>query len=321
MLVLDEKAMLETVSMKDVMEAMKRAYCLYENKQYEMPLRTQLQDNENTFLLMPSIAHQSFSLKIVSVFPNNRQHPVTQGMVILIDRQTGSAKALLNGTVLTGLRTGAIGGLAVDYLSPADVKTVGLIGTGYQGLYQLLAVCTIRSIDRIYLYNRTSSKYPAFIAALKNRLPSEVEIHIAAQPLDLVQQSDIIITATTSSTPVLPDETNIWNGKLIVGIGSYQPHMREFPDALYKNATCIFVDTLDAIKESGDIRYPMERSWLTELQMIAFSKVVTNKVNHTFQSDCPTIFKSTGMALFDLVVAEMMYERAIAKQTGAYVHL
>ncbi|MBB3870264.1 hypothetical protein [Parageobacillus toebii] len=95
MLVLDEKTMLETVSMKDVMEAMVRAYRLYENKQYEMPLRTQLQDNENTFLLMPSIAHQSFSLKIVSVFLGNQQHPVTQGMVILIDRQTGSAKALL----------------------------------------------------------------------------------------------------------------------------------------------------------------------------------------------------------------------------------
>ncbi|WP_186003859.1 hypothetical protein [Parageobacillus genomosp. 1] len=55
--------------------------------------------------------------------------------------------------------------------------------------------------------------------------------------------------------------------------------------------------------------------------MIAFSKVVTNKVNYTFQSDCPTIFKSTGMALFDLAVAEMMYESAIAKQTGTYVHL
>jgi ornithine cyclodeaminase/alanine dehydrogenase-like protein (mu-crystallin family) len=157
MLVLDEKAMLETASMKDVMEAMERAYRHYENKQYEMPLRTQLQDNENTFLLMPSIAHQSFSLKIVSVFPDNQQYPVTQGIVILMDRQTGCPKALFNGTVLTGLRTGAIGGLAVDYLSPADIKNVGLIGTGYQGLYQLLAVCAIRNIDRIYLYNRTSS--------------------------------------------------------------------------------------------------------------------------------------------------------------------
>ncbi|MDP0971614.1 hypothetical protein Q6294_32240, partial [Klebsiella pneumoniae] len=76
-------------------------------------------------------------------------------------------KTLMDGTVLTGLRTGAIGGAAAKYLAPSDAKTAGLIGTGYQGLYQLAGVCTARNIENIFLFNRTPSNIPPFIRRFK----------------------------------------------------------------------------------------------------------------------------------------------------------
>ncbi|MDV2888176.1 ornithine cyclodeaminase family protein, partial [Alkalihalophilus pseudofirmus] len=83
--------------------------------------------------------------------------------------------------------------------------------------------------------------------------------------------SDIIITSTSSISPVLPEDEQIFNGKLIIGIGSYLPHMREFSDTIYKNLDYLYVDTLDSIKESGDIIQPLQNNWLDSSKVVAFS--------------------------------------------------
>ncbi|HWI48237.1 MAG TPA: ornithine cyclodeaminase family protein, partial [Rummeliibacillus sp.] len=137
----------------------------------------------------------------------------------------------------------------------------------------------------------------------------------------LVEQADIIITATTSNSPVLPTIQNAFNGKLIIGIGSYQPQMREFSESIYTNLEFLYVDTLDAIHESGDVIDPIQHNWLEESQVISFSKVITQKIKPTFSEHRPTVFKSTGMALFDLVVANVIYKKALNLQIGQYVNL
>ncbi|MGE8203127.1 ornithine cyclodeaminase family protein [Heyndrickxia sp. NPDC080065] len=321
MLVLNEQDILRTISMEDMIDTIEHAYMLYENEQYEMPLRSHISDHENTYLLMPCVADHTIGIKIVSVFPNNYEFPVTQGIIILTDRKNGATKAILNGTLLTGLKTGAVSGAAIKYLSTKSAKTVGLIGTGYQGLYQLIATCTVRDIQDIYLYNRTSSKLPSFIDTLKNHLKPNVQIHITDNTLELVKQSEIIITSTSAHDPVLPNISNIYNGKLIVGIGSYQPHMREFPESLYMNLENLFIDTHDAKHETGDIIDPINNQWLNESQVISFSKVVTQRVKPVLTNSCPTVFKSTGMALFDLTCANAIYTKAIEQQIGTFIKL
>lgn len=321
MLVINETDIGRAVSMHDLIMAIEQAYILYEFEEYQMPSRNHIFDHENTFLLMPCTANHSFGTKIVSVFPNNKKCPVTQGIVVLNDRNNGQMKALLNGTIITGLKTGAVGGAAIKYLSRKNVHTVGLIGTGYQGLYQLVATCAVREIKQIYLYNRTSTKLIAFINTLKNHISTNIEIHIADHTRELVEQSEIIITATSAHEPVLPNDSNIFNGKLIIGIGSFQPHMREFPKNLYINLKNIYIDTLDAKHESGDIVVPLKEKWLDDSQIVSFSKVITKKITPQQNSDCPTVFKSTGMALFDLVCAERIYEKAIQHRIGAFLEL
>lgn len=321
MLVLSEQDILQTVTMDDVIQMIEEAYILYESNHFAMPLRQQVSEQNNTMLLMPCIAKNSTGLKIVNVYPNNHEVPVTQGTMILHNRANGAVKAILNGTLLTGIRTGAIGGTAIKYLAPENVQSIGLIGTGFQGLYQLIAACAVREIKHIYLWNRTASKITLFIQKLQSCLTKDIKIHITNKISDLVEQSDIIILSTSSYKPVLPNIENGFNGKLIIGIGSYRPQMREFPKSIYENLDSLYIDSLDAIQESGDLIDPIQNRWLAESQIIPFSKILTNKVRSEFSIQKPTVFKSTGMALFDLVVAEMIVEKALEHQIGQLVEM
>ncbi|KAB7704781.1 ornithine cyclodeaminase family protein [Bacillus aerolatus] len=316
MLILNEKSMQQAAGMANVIEAVELAYKLYDEEQFQMDARTHMSHNENTLLLMPCAANQSLGTKIVTVFPNNKDHPVTQGLMILTDGTNGETKAILNGTYLTGLRTGALGGLAARYLAPAGSASAGLIGTGAQGFYQLLAVCLERKIQDIYLYNRTQEKAAAFAKDIQAHLPPHINIHIMNQPDEVVTHSNIIIAATTSEAPVLPNQPDIYNGKLVIGVGSFQPHMRELPESLFKQADHLFIDTLDAIHETGDVIDPIKNRWLVESQLIPFSSVVTGKVKPDISMEKPLIFKSTGMALFDVVAARAIYEKAAQQSIG-----
>lgn len=321
MLLLSEKNMQQAAQMADIIEAVKAAYKLYDKEQFQMDARTHMSHNGNTLLLMPCYADQLFGTKIVSVFPNNRSSPVTQGMMMLTDGDNGKTRALLNGTYLTGLRTGALGGLAARYLAPADAHSIGLIGTGVQGFYQLLAICLERTIQDIYLFNRTLEKAAAFSEKIKSQISPHINIHIKNRPHEIISRSDIIVTATTSHIPVLPNEPDLYNGKLVIGIGSFQPHMRELPEELFKQTDHLFIDTLDAIQESGDVIDPLKNRWLTESQVIPFSSVAAGKVTPQLSMEKPMAFKSTGMALFDVIAASVIYEKAVQQGIGLEVEL
>lgn len=321
MKILNEIDINHAASINDIIHAIEEAYVLYEDNLFQMPLRSHVQDSDNVLLLMPCVAKDAVGTKLVSVNPSNIEQPVTQGVFVLNDRTTGTPKALLNGTLLTGLKTGAVGGTAIKYLATPEAKSVGLVGTGYQGLYQIAAACSVRDIKEINLFNRTPSKLPNFIESLKKLVPSDATIQIASSRFELVKDSDIIITSTSSISPVLPEDEQIFNGKLIIGIGSYLPHMREFSDTIYKNLDYLYVDTLDSIKESGDIIQPLQNNWLDSSKVVAFSKIVTSKITPIYSSERPTVFKSTGMALFDLIVADAIYRKAIEKGIGQEIYL
>ncbi|KKB38241.1 ornithine cyclodeaminase family protein [Bacillus thermotolerans] len=321
MLILSQESVDQAVSLTDVMDAVELAYRLYDEEQFHMDARTHMSCDENTLLLMPCAASDSIGTKIVTVFPNNETHPVTQGLMLLTDRTTGEAKALLNGTYLTGLRTGALGGLAARYLSPRSASSLGLIGTGVQGFYQLLAISEVRPIEHIYLFNRTKERAATFKQEIQSRLPTHVNIHVADSPEQVTRHSDIIVTATTSETPVLPNERHMYNSKTIIAVGSFQPHMRELPDELFKQADYLFIDTLDAMQETGDVITPIKNQWIHKSQCIPFSSIVAGHVSVSASKDRPMIFKSTGMALFDVIAAQTIYEKAVRQGAGQTISL
>lgn len=124
--------MLKALSINQAMDAVEQAYLAYETGRYQMPARMYIGQNDDTLLLMPCFTEKSFGTKVVTVFPGNTKMrvPVTKGIMLLNDRQTGVPVALMNGTVLTAFKTGAVGGVSVRYLADPNAKKAGLIGTG-----------------------------------------------------------------------------------------------------------------------------------------------------------------------------------------------
>lgn len=316
MLFLNESEIRKAISMKEVIDAIDKSYEVYESNEFKMPTRLQVKEDDNTLLLMPCFAKQSIATKLVTVFPDNKIQPTLNGVVVLNDRYTGEINALIEGSFLTGIRTGAIGGSAARHLAESDVKSLAVIGTGVQGLYHTVAVCAERDIEDIYVYNRTAAKIPDFIKKLEDWIGTRLNIHIVTSAEKAITNAEVIITTTTSSNPVLPDNEEILKGKLFIGVGSFQPTMREFPESLYRNTKHIFVDTEGAIKESGDIAIPLENGWIKKDMIKNMSTHIKNKSKTPSHRENSIIFKTTGMALFDTVCAELIYQNAIEKNLG-----
>ena len=156
MLVLDEKAMRSCVTCHDMIESVEKAFLLYAQKECNMIARMIASFGDNTMIYMPCQADGLIGTKILAEFPENSKHglPYLNGIMILNDENNGKICAIMDGSVLTALRTGAIGGLAARSFSCKKAQSLGLIGCGVQGLHQLMFVLSVRKINRIYLYNR-----------------------------------------------------------------------------------------------------------------------------------------------------------------------
>lgn len=316
MLYLNEQAIRDAVTMTDVIDAIDATYKLYEKNDFQMPERMQVKEGDNTLLLMPCITKDAIGTKLVTLFPDNIKHPTLHGLVILNDSKTGQVKGLIDGSFLTGFRTGAIGGSAVRHLADNDATKLAIIGTGIQGLYQSIAACAERDITDIYLYNRSPEKIPAFKENLRDWLGDDIQLHTADSADIAVGKAEVIITATTSNEPVLPDDKELLKDKVIIGVGSFQPTMREFPKTLYELTDKIYIDTDHAVEESGDIAGPLEKRWIKReaIENMATFLAGSKKVNK--EKGRSVVFKSTGMALFDVVVGNLVYQKAIEKGAG-----
>ena len=160
-------------------------------------------------------------------------------------------------------------------------------------------------------------KLSLFIDRLKEALPA-VHFHIAKDPKQLLENCEAVMTSTTSLTPVLPDDPGLLKGHCFVGIGSFRPDMREYPDGLFKVVDEVYVDTDHALDETGDLLTPIERGLLKKesVQTIG-SRLVAKK------TEIPetAFYKAVGGALFDLYTADLIYKEARKKGLGTELEL
>lgn len=311
MLYLNEKNILDLVSFDEIMDTIEESFRIYENKDFEMPDRIHADYNNKTLLYMPCFLKDIFGTKILTVFPENRaiKKPVIEGLMLLNDYTTGEPIGLMDGKILTTLRTGAVGGVGIRHLTPITVKTIGLIGAGAQGFYQLLFACKARNFEKITIFDVFSENLPLFIERLKEKLPN-IEINIADSVESLLEESEVIITTTTSNQPVLPNNPELLKGKHFVGIGSYKPNMREYPDGLFSLLDKVYIDTDFAKEETGDLLTPLTNNLINEKQVETFGNYLLNEENKKDIVTGTTFFKSVGMALFDITVAQLIYNKA-----------
>jgi len=320
MLVISEQDIIKAVSFTELVDAIEKAFLIYEKGEYHMPERMHIDLSGNTLLLMPCFTKRKFATKLVSLFPENSKQnkPVLYGTVILNEGETGEPLALINGAKLTAMRTAAVGGTAIRWLSSRDTKSLGIIGAGIQGIHQALFALNERKIDYINVFDPNTETEKVFKHSIYDYYNS-VSIKYCKSSEEVLEQSDAIIMATTATRPVLPDNPDKLKGKCFIAIGSYKPEMKEIPESLFKMVDQYFIDTDHAMIESGDLIDPLTNNWINKSNILPIGKLISGKVN--LSSNDTRIFKSVGMALFDLVAADLIYTRAIEKKLGSYVKL
>ncbi|MBN1581666.1 MAG: ornithine cyclodeaminase family protein [Anaerolineae bacterium] len=318
MLFLNADEIMAVLGFEEVMAAVEEALCIYEEKTFTMPERMSVSCGEgNLLLLMPCVSMGNIVTKLVTVFPDNkaRNRPVIDGIVVLCDQSTGEILALMDGKTITAMRTGAVTGVSIRHLSRREVRSVGLVGCGVQGYYQLLYACVARDIERITLFDVNVEAVKSLIGKLRNALPG-MTIDVAASSEALVWASDIVIAATTAKRPIFANDPELFKGKHCVAIGSFEPDVREYPDAIFNLVEKVWVDIDFAQEESGELLIPLEKGILKTTQVETLGHLIKSGRAPERGTFGTTFSKSVGMALFDLTAARLAFARAIEKGLG-----
>jgi len=308
------------VDMPAAIDVMRSAFSALADGSAIVPLRLALETEHGVSLLMP--AHISGSgqtgAKIVSVNPGNADIglPVIHAVVLVLDPTTGRALALMDGTWLTALRTGAIGGLAADLLAREEASTVALFGSGVQARTQLQAVRCVRPVTDVRVVSPDGAGADAFVAELEGVAARRVE-----DPDEAIEGADIIIAATNSSTPVF-DGAKVEPGTHVTGVGSFTPAMREVDTALIRRARVI-VDQREAVlAEGGDIAGPIADGDVDASVMAAeIGEVILGREAGRTSPEEITFFKSVGNAVQDISVAALVLAAAEEDGLGVLVDI
>jgi ornithine cyclodeaminase len=319
MLILNKQQIHQLADPRELMQELEEALIQQEEGKVIMPQRMHADFEGNTLLLMPCYYGDYFATKMVSVFPDNpaQQLPAIYGSVVFNDGKSGKPLALLEGSSLTAQRTGAVGGIGIRHTTPGNINSVGLIGAGVQGYHQLIYACNARPVKSVRIFDHNVDAVNRIMEKLKEVFP-KIEFIAAGSVDQLIKHSQIVITATSSSTPVLPNEPGMLLGKHFIAVGSYTPQMQELPDKLFCLADQLIVDTEHAAHESGDVINPVHARSLRSDQVIPISKLISEKVS--LSANSTTIFKSVGMALFDLAAAKYFYKKALKNKLGKSVN-
>lgn len=313
MLFLSEQQQAELLNMKEVINEVANALQAYSEGKTENPLRYALDFNDhNRYLVMPAL---SDSLKIVGVktvtfAPNNagENKPTIVGSVILSDYDTGETLSVLDAGFLTKVRTGAISGVATKYLARQDAKVLAVIGAGVQAKGLIEAVLAVRDIKTIHLSSRTIAKAQHLATQLRQQL--DIDVHVFDDADDAINDADIIVTATNSSTPVF--SSPLQPGVHINAVGSFKPDMQELPTHAVSQANQIVIESQEAaFEETGDLIIPMNEGVINDTTMITeIGHIISDQATGRTSSNDITLFKSVGLAIVDIVVANYFYKKA-----------
>ena len=297
------------IPMLTAIELMRTAFQQLSSGGAIVPIRTVIDshDHSGRALFMPSYsaAFGLFGLKMVSVFNNNadKNLPIIQGKVMVMDGTNGTPLALLDAEYLTALRTGAASGLATDLLSAKDAEVLALFGTGAQAETQIEGVIAVRPVREVIVFGRDKRRVVSFCKKISEKF--SVAIQAATSASDL-KRADIICTATTSTTPVF-QHTELKKGVHINAVGSFKPTMQEIPTEVILNSILIVDQRQAAVEEAGEIAIPIQQGLMTQKHIHAeLGEILSGSRQGRTSSDQTTVFKSVGNAIQDLAIAYRM---------------
>jgi thiomorpholine-carboxylate dehydrogenase len=245
------------------------------------------------FFMMPAFS-EGLGVKIVTFYPANAERgiPTHMATIFLVDPQTGTPLAIMDGRLITEMRTAAVSAVATKLLAPADAKVLAILGSGVQARSHVQALRLVGDFQEIRVWSRT----PAHAQEFAKEIGAKAMSAEAA-----VRAADIVVTATSSQSPVLKGSW-LKPGSHVNAIGACRPDWRELDDEAMGNV--VFVDSREgATKESGDVILSNAKIYAEIGEALAGN--VPSRGKET------TIFKSLGMAVEDIVAAMLVYGSAI----------
>lgn len=293
---LDEKQVKDRLRMADLIPAMEKALIDFSAGRVTQPVRQVIPvDPPGGFYgIMPALTPEGLGQKIVTFYPPNADKgiPTHMALIVLNDPKTGAPLAILDGRLITEMRTAAVSAAATNLLAAKDAKVLAILGSGVQARSHFEALGLVRNFAEIRIWSQTKTHAEEFARETGAKVMSAE---------DAVRDADVVVTVTSSKTPVLQ---GAWlkRGCHVNAVGACRPDWRELDDDALRNSV-VFVDSREAaMKESGDVILSGAKIH-AELGE-AFAGTIPPRANET------TVFKSLGMAVEDITAALLVYRAA-----------
>jgi len=311
---------LQVCSIREAIEAVRKAFILASEGKVEVPTRIHLDvlEAKGTSLIMPSYLPEDgrLGVKIINLYEDNPRKglPFSHALMLVFEASDGRPLGILEASTMTALRTGAACGLATELLSRPESRKMALFGAGFQARFQLEAVADVRKLEEVRVFDQDEERAEAFARQMSERL--SMPIIVAGSAREALKAADIVCAATTSKTPVF-DDSDVELGTHINAIGSYKPEEREVPSLTVARAR-VFVDKRDmALEEAGDLIIPMKEGLFGPEHIVAeIGEVASGKKPGRRAADEITFFKTVGIAAQDIVLASAVLKKATELRLG-----
>lgn len=293
-LYLDEAQVRARLRMKDLIPAMEKALVDFSAGRVVQPLRSMMpvKKHGGFFYLMPALS-DGLGVKVVTLYPRNAERgvPTHLATIFLLRPETGEPLAVMDGRLITEMRTAAVSAAATKLLARRDARILAILGSGVQAHSHVEALRLVRDFKEIRVWSRTPEHAQRFAA--------EIGAH-AMSAEEAVRGADVIVTATNAIEPIL---RGAWlePGAHVNAVGSPRPDWRELDDDVMKNV--VFVDSREAaLKEAGDIILSKAAIHAELGEALAGTK--------SARAEQTTVFKSLGQAIEDIAAAMLVYQAA-----------
>jgi ornithine cyclodeaminase len=317
---LDEADVARLISIDDLMDPMEGALRGFSSGQVVQPQRTVLpiDPGDAVMAVMPVYGREPAVLgaKVVSVFNTNTaiDLPTHLATVFLLNPATGALLAILAGTYITEIRTAAVSAISVNLLARDDAASLAIIGSGVQARSHLRAIDLVWELSDVRVWSPTPEHQEAFVDEMQSSTTARLVSAESAE--DAVRGADLVVLATSSAEPVV-ESAWVRDGAHIISVGACRPEQREMDPALVRRGR-LFVDSrAAALVESGDVVQGIRERLFTPSHIIGeLGELLDKRVEGRRSSRDVTIFKSLGLAVEDIVAAELVYRRALAQGMG-----
>jgi len=324
-LILTQKEIKSLISIKEVVKVVERAFREKGLGRVEMPAKLYLfyPKYQGDLRLMPAYFKKLdiSGVKIVNVHPQNPGKfglPTVMATICLIDPRNGYPIAIMDGTYITALRTGASSAVASKYLAPKETPVVGMIGAGIQARTQLLAMAEVKKIKLVKVFDIKKETVLKYIQEMKRK--TGLEIKLVKSIKEAVENSQIVITTTPSRKPIVKNEW-IKAGVHINTVGADAPGKEELDPKILKRAKVVLDDWQQGI-HSGEVNVPLSKGLLKEKEIYGeIGQIVAGKKKGRISDKEITVFCATGLAINDVITANLVYQKAKKKKIGRWIEL